>query len=62
MWLHLGQSLQKLQHRHSCSQLSAYIRVVTLEGGFENEIICSKRIFKVSQRIDLVSFKSRKDH
>ena len=61
-WLHLGVSLQQLWWRHNRSQLGAYIRVVTLEGGFENEIICTKRILNVSQRIDLVSFKTRKDY
>lgn len=57
-----GGSLQQLWGRYGCSQLGAYVRVATLEGGFENEIISTKRIFKVSQRIDLVSFKTRKDY
>lgn len=55
-------SLRQPWCRHNRSQLGPYIRVVTLEGGFENEIICTKRIFKVSQQIDLVSFKARKDY
>jgi len=60
--LHLGVSLQQPWCRHQRSQVGAYLRVVTLEGGFENEIIRTKRIFKVSQLTDPASFKTRKDY